>query len=151
LLIPTRTPFTKRPYVDNSIRHLNHGSLSKQNPIQTPHLHSTSRLTQPPQNNSKKSLKDLAKENPTQLGDPVSLKAETSDTRPTPDDTGALNDNKASGGGKTLKQRAEEKLKTNPTMLGDPVSLKAETSDTEPTADDRGALGTSKNSGKPKM
>jgi hypothetical protein len=151
LILPIRTPFTKRLYVDNSIRHLNHGSLSIHNPPK--HQPSTlHKLTPPPpQNNSKKSLKDLAKENPTQLGDPVSLKAETSNTRPTPDDTGALNDNKASGGGKTLKQRAEEKLKTNPTMLGDPVSLKAETSDTEPTADDRGALGTSKNSGKPKM
>lgn len=103
------------------------------------------RLTPQPQDNNKKSLKDLAKENPTQIGDPVSLKAETSDTKPTPDDTGAL------GEKQTLKQKAEEKLKTNPTMLGDPVSLKAETSDTEPTADDRGALGTSKSSGKPKM
>lgn len=37
----------------------------------------------------KKSLKDLAKENPTQLGDPVSLKAETSDNEPTDQDRGA--------------------------------------------------------------
>jgi hypothetical protein len=95
-----------------------------------------------------KSLKDIAKENPTQIGDPVSLKAETADSKPTPDDTGAKGD----GEKQTLKQKAEEKLKSNnPTMLGDPVSLKAETSDTEPTADDRGALGTSKSSGQPKM
>lgn len=37
----------------------------------------------------KKSLKELAKENPTQLGDPVSLKAETSDHEPTDQDRGA--------------------------------------------------------------
>jgi hypothetical protein len=36
-----------------------------------------------------KSLKKLAKENPTQLGDPVSLKAETSNTEPTENDRGA--------------------------------------------------------------
>jgi len=80
----------------------------------------------------------------------VSLKAETSDNKPTPDDTGAKS-GKDGGEKKTLKQKAEEKLKTNPTMLGDPVSLKAETSNSEPTADDRGALETSKSSGKPKM
>ncbi|KAM3419229.1 hypothetical protein BST61_g5169 [Cercospora zeina] len=38
---------------------------------------------------SQKSLKDVAKENPTQLGDPVSLKAETSNTEPTDQDRGA--------------------------------------------------------------
>ena len=37
----------------------------------------------------KKSLKELAESNPTALGDPVSLKAETSDTEPTNDDRGA--------------------------------------------------------------
>lgn len=36
-----------------------------------------------------KSLKELAKGNPTQLGDPVSLKAETSDHEPTDQDRGA--------------------------------------------------------------
>ena len=80
----------------------------------------------------------------------MSLKAETSDSKPTPDDTGAKSD-KDNGGNKTLKQKAEEKLKSNPSALGDPVSLKAETSDTEVTADDRGARGTSKSSGKPKI
>jgi hypothetical protein len=101
-----------------------------------------------------KSLKDIAREknetNPSQLGDPVSLKAEAADSKPTPDDTGAKSD-KDGGEKKTLKQKAEEKLKSNPSALGDPVSLKAETSDTEVTADDRGARGTSKNSGKPKI
>lgn len=36
-----------------------------------------------------KTLKQLAKKNPTMLGDPVSLKAETSDTEPTDNDRGA--------------------------------------------------------------
>ncbi|KAK4636314.1 hypothetical protein CLAFUW4_01714 [Fulvia fulva] len=94
----------------------------------------------------KKSLKEIAQDsNPSQLGDPVSLKAETSNTEPTDQDRGAK------GGEKSLKQIAEDKMKTNPTQLGDPVSLKAETSDTEPTNDDRGARGPTKSSGKPKM
>lgn len=38
----------------------------------------------------KKSLKEAAKENATQLGDPVSLKAETSDNEPTDQDRGAM-------------------------------------------------------------
>ena len=37
----------------------------------------------------KKSLKEMAESNPTALGDPVSLKAEKSDTEPTNDDRGA--------------------------------------------------------------
>ncbi|KAI4761792.1 hypothetical protein E4T52_05984 [Aureobasidium sp. EXF-3400] len=81
-----------------------------------------------------KSLKDTAKDNPTQLGDPVSLKAETSSTEPTEKDR----PNKSGSGGdghKSLKELAKE----NPTQLGDPVSLKAETSNTEPTENDRGA------------
>ncbi|KAJ8608609.1 hypothetical protein MRB53_039576 [Persea americana] len=90
-----------------------------------------------------KSLKDTAKENPTQIGDPVSLKAETSKTEPTKDDRGAG----AGKSGETLKEKAEKSLKNNPSALGDPVSLKAETSNSEPTKDDRGARGT----GKPKI
>ncbi|KAI5253699.1 hypothetical protein E4T42_02686 [Aureobasidium subglaciale] len=78
-----------------------------------------------------KSLKDTAKDNPTQLGDHVSLKAETSNTEPTENDR----PNKSGAGHKSLKDLAKE----NPTQLGDPVSLKAETSDTEPTENDRGA------------
>ncbi|KAF2764645.1 hypothetical protein EJ03DRAFT_301679 [Teratosphaeria nubilosa] len=96
---------------------------------------------------NQKSLKDLKNEtNPSQLGDPVSLKAETSDNQPTDQDR----PNKAPEK-RSLKEIAQDKMETNPSMLGDPVSLKAETSNTEPTADDRGALGTSKNSGKPKI
>ena len=91
-----------------------------------------------------KSLASITREknskDPSQIGDPVSLKAETSDSKPTPDDTGAKSDS----GNATLKQKAEEKLKNNPSALGDPVSLKAETSDTEVTKDDRGARGTGK-------
>jgi hypothetical protein len=93
-----------------------------------------------------KSLKQIATEkntsNPSQLGDPVSLKAETSSTQPTKDDLGAKGSHEGKGE-KTLKQRAQEKIdKGNPSQLGDPVSLKAETSDTVVSGDDRGALET---------
>ncbi|EMF16655.1 uncharacterized protein SEPMUDRAFT_33315, partial [Sphaerulina musiva SO2202] len=81
-----------------------------------------------------KSLKDVAKENPTLIGDPVSLKAETSNT-------GDLDGDDAQQGGKKGKKSLKELAKGNPSQLGDPVSLKAETSDTEPTDQDRGALG----------
>ncbi|KAK2002201.1 hypothetical protein LX36DRAFT_652573 [Colletotrichum falcatum] len=93
--------------------------------------------------------------NPSQLGDPVSLKAEVSKLSPTEDDLGADSGRASSspakqGRGaagarnsdgspvagpekKRLKQVAEENLEAgNPTQLGDPVSLKAETSETEP-------------------
>lgn len=80
----------------------------------------------------------MAKANPTQLGDPVSLKAETSETEPTEKDRPAAN-TPSDGEHKSLKQVAQEKMQTNPTQLGDPVSLKAETSSTEPTENDRGA------------
>lgn len=115
---------------------------------------------------SKKTLREMAletnKTNPSQLGDPISLKAETSSTSPTNQDRGAsssasrINDTKTIApsptegdterqkGGKavdrhkTLRQRAMDKLEDNPSQLGDPVSLKAETADSEPTENDRG-------------
>lgn len=94
-----------------------------------------------------KSLKQIAQEKnstaPSQLGDPVSMKAETSETQPTENDKPNKEDNRS------LKEVAQNSMKTNATMLGDPVSLKAETSNTEPTKDDRGTLGA--NPGKPKM
>ncbi|KAL3423632.1 hypothetical protein PVAG01_05379 [Phlyctema vagabunda] len=119
----------------------------------------------------KKTLRETAlqtnKTNPSQLGDPVSLKAETADSEPTNQDRGASSSSSSSlkdeikkvapaptegdtdgrgisagangGGHKTLRQRAMQKLDENPSQLGDPVSLKAETSNSEPTSDDRGA------------
>ncbi|KAG9957337.1 patatin-domain-containing protein, partial [Aureobasidium melanogenum] len=91
-----------------------------------------------------RSLKDTAKDNPSQLGDPVSLKAETSNTEPTEKDR----PNKSGDGHKSLKDLAQE----NPTQLGDPVSLRAETSDTEPTENDRGASKAHpEKTGKPKL
>ena len=97
----------------------------------------------------RQSLKDLAQEksktNPTQLGDPISLKAETSDNEPTENDR----PNKSIQG-RAVNQAPGEKKKDKPTQLGDPVSLKSETSNSEPTEHDGGALGTIKN-GKPKM
>jgi hypothetical protein len=81
------------------------------------------------------SLKEKALErlgtNPTAIGDPTSIKSETSSNVPTKDEKGAGKEKK------TLKEVAQE---SNPSMLGDPVSLKAETADSEPTDDDRGAL-----------
>ncbi|EMD01302.1 hypothetical protein BAUCODRAFT_205121 [Baudoinia panamericana UAMH 10762] len=103
-----------------------------------------------------KSLKQIAKEKqtaaPSQLGDPVSLKAETSDNQPTEQDKPNKAPNKQDN--RSLKEVAQDKMKQNPSQLGDPVSLKAETSDTEPTADDRGTLGTQKTgkqTSKPKL
>lgn len=72
--------------------------------------------------NDKKRLKDLA--NPTQLGDPVSLKAETEDSTPTENDRGAQawkSPNMLQSGGKpSLSKLAKD------TTIGDPVSLEAE-------------------------
>lgn len=80
------------------------------------------------------SLKEKAEKklrgNPSQLGDPVSLKAEVSNRIPAESEKGA------EPAGKDGSAEKEQ----NPTMLGDPVSLKAEKSNNEPTSDDRGAL-----------
>ena len=86
----------------------------------------------------KEQAESSVKENPSALGDPVSLKSENSDTEPTEKDRPNKQASQGDGKKKSLKEMAE----SNPTMLGDPVSLKAETSDTEPTKDDRGARGT---------
>ncbi|OHE91152.1 hypothetical protein CORC01_13563 [Colletotrichum orchidophilum] len=96
--------------------------------------------------------------NPSQLGDPISLKAEVSQLSPTEEDLGAAAESKPhspqqskagsgpAGGAKNsdgspvqdydkrrLKEVAKENLESgNPSQLGDPVSLKAETSEKEP-------------------
>jgi hypothetical protein len=102
-------------------------------------LHNFISIMAPSNNDSLKSKAEASlKKNPTALGDPVSLKAETSDTKPTE------KDQPNSGSATEEKRSLKEMAQSNPTMLGDPVSLKAETSDTEPTPDDRGALGTQK-------
>ena len=95
----------------------------------------------------KKRLKDLA--NPTQLGDPVSLKAEAADSSPTDQDRGAgpgpkvqENSGKQSSSGSSEKKSLKQLAMANPTLLGDPVSLKAEAADSSPTDQDRGALST---------
>ncbi|KAF5523476.1 hypothetical protein CGCA056_v004192 [Colletotrichum aenigma] len=106
----------------------------------------------PQQQKQPERLKHVAGGNPSQLGDPVSLKAEVSKLVPTEGDQGAQSSGGASNkkGGvlgaknsdgspvqdkekKRLKQIAEENNEAgNPSQLGDPVSLKAETSSTEP-------------------
>ncbi|KAI1102500.1 hypothetical protein F4804DRAFT_264807 [Jackrogersella minutella] len=99
--------------------------------------------------------------NPSQLGDPTSLKAEQSDTMPTEEERGASepsqssspstgkgsnnkSGDKKSGGHETLREKAAKKLHgpdANPSQLGDPISLKAETTDHVPTDEEEGAHG----------
>lgn len=74
-------------------------------------------------------MKDLA--NPSQLGDPVSLKAETSDSTPTDEDRGAASVTQTAGqpesgvrAGQREKPKASKVVKD--TTIGDPVSLEAE-------------------------
>ncbi|KAF2092150.1 hypothetical protein K490DRAFT_53295 [Saccharata proteae CBS 121410] len=105
---------------------------------------------------SSKPLRQVASEklhgqdsNPSQLGDPVSLKAEASDSSPTDQDRGAQGTNSrsvpnSSGGSHEEKQLKEgkkslkEKGDVNRTMLGDPTSLKAETTERQPVDHDNG-------------
>ncbi|KAK7708031.1 hypothetical protein SLS64_006853 [Diaporthe eres] len=91
--------------------------------------------------------------NPSQLGDPISLKAEASDHIPKPDEAGSASQSSPtspsqSGGGssssghETLREKATKKLHgegANPSQLGDPISLKAEQSSNVPTPGEEGA------------
>lgn len=94
----------------------------------------------PPKDMLKTKAETALANNPSALGDPISIKNETT---PSEHDLGdsspsaSPKDSQRKGDGKSLKQVAQE---SNPSMLGDPVSLKAETSDSEPTDQDRGAL-----------
>lgn len=107
-----------------------------------------------------KPLRQLATEklhgkgsNPSQLGDPISLKAESADSSPTDNDRGAAGQYAAKvsesfGGsheekmlkdGKKLRGIKDDskdgKVEENKTMMGDPTSLKSETSGTEGLGD----------------
>ncbi|KAI1384298.1 uncharacterized protein F4822DRAFT_65558 [Hypoxylon trugodes] len=93
--------------------------------------------------------------NPSQLGDPISVKAEQSDNVPTEGEKGAgtshgnnevrnKNDNTKKGNNddESLREKAAKKLhgpEANPSQLGDPISLKAETSDNIPAEREEGA------------
>lgn len=92
--------------------------------------------------------------NPSQLGDPVSLKAEASNNIPKPDEAGSRSSpptpSSKSGGRGSSSGTGEEKLRekavkklhgegANPSQLGDPISLKAEQSDNVPTPGEEGA------------
>lgn len=88
--------------------------------------------------------------NPSQLGDPISLKAEASDNIPKPDEAGSQSspsppsrpDRSGQGGRETLREKAAKKLHgpdANPSQLGDPISLKAEQSSNVPTPGEEGA------------
>ena len=90
-----------------------------------------------------KTLKELTKANPTQLGDPVSLKAETAESEPTDNDRGAGLTSRQNQSPFSSSSSPQKKLKDlakeNPSQLGDTVSLKAETASSTPTGNDRGA------------
>lgn len=76
--------------------------------------------------NGKKKLKDRAK--PTQLGDHVSLKAETADSEPTNNDRGAhssASEKKSSGDDTNDRKPSLSKLAKD-TTIGDPVSIESE-------------------------
>lgn len=97
-------------------------------------------------------LKDAAMQNPSLLGDPVSLKAEKADSQPTDQDKGAGTDVgahpkpdiKEKGAKKPQgKSKLKDAAMKNPSLLGDPVSMKAEKSNSEPTDQDRGAQSSS--------
>ncbi|MCJ1314538.1 hypothetical protein MMC25_008220 [Agyrium rufum] len=104
-------------------------STDLQNPNAWREFHSGKRS-----NKKRKTLKELA--NPSQLGDPVSLKAETSNSEPTDNDRGARSLQQSGSGS---KPKLKDLAMKNVTMLGDPVSLKAEAADSIPTDQDRGA------------
>ncbi|TPX14541.1 uncharacterized protein E0L32_005233 [Thyridium curvatum] len=97
--------------------------------------------------------------NPSQLGDPVSLKAETSETIPTDDEQGSRQQAGHSstssksggrqtrghgGGGEKLREKAARKLHgpdANPSMLGDPISLRNESGGAMPREAEEGGMG----------
>ncbi|KAK1724201.1 uncharacterized protein BDZ83DRAFT_360417 [Colletotrichum acutatum] len=115
-----------------------------------------------PQQKQPERLKHVAAKanssNPSQLGDPVSLKAEVSKLSPTEGDLGAAADSKSKSSStagtqsdgpagaknsdgspvqdydkRRLKDVAREDLESgNPSQLGDPVSLKAEVTKKDP-------------------
>jgi len=77
--------------------------------------------------NKKKTLKDRA--NPSQLGDHVSLKAETTDSKPTDQDRGAQSASTPtshSSGKAHKEQRPTISKLAKDTTIGDPVSLESE-------------------------
>ena len=120
----------------------------KGNPQPPPSSSSSSSSTGPG------SLADSAKKNRSQLGDPVSLRSEYSNTQPTEQDLGADSEaipqasqgNKQGGKSKDQETLSEKALK-NPTALGDPVSLKAESSTLVPTEEEKsGSVGSKRDS-----
>lgn len=78
------------------------GTASSSDNGQPPRVPEGTKDTSNTSTSSRKSLKDLAQDkldsgNASQLGDPISLKAETSDNSPTPDEAGAVADPEAAG------------------------------------------------------
>ena len=95
-------------------------------------------------------LKDAALQNPSLLGDHVSLKAEKAESQPTDQDKGAKVEvrahqklKKEKDGSRSEGKKLKDTAMKNPSLLGDPVSLKAEQSNSEPTDRDKGSQSTS--------
>ena len=83
-------------------------------------------------------------------GTRLSLKAETSDNIPKPDEAGSQSSptppsrsvSSGRAGGEKLREKAAKKLHgpdANPSLLGDPISLKAEQSSNVPAPGEEGA------------
>ena len=93
----------------------------------------------PSTNSSSNTLADSAKKSPSALGDPVSLKNESSDSSPTEHDNGARSSQGQNQSGSRDHESLSQKALKNPSALGDPVSLKAEQSSLIPTEEEKGA------------
>lgn len=77
----------------------------------------------------KEKAEESLKNNPSALGDPVSLEAETSSKKPAESEEGAPKAGKDTNASQTQK----------PSQIGDQVSLEAETSDKKPAESEEGA------------
>lgn len=77
----------------------------------------------------KEKAEESLKNNPSALGDPVSLEAETSSKKPAESEEGAPKAGKDTNASQTQK----------PSQIGDQVSLEAETSDRKPAESEEGA------------
>jgi hypothetical protein len=117
-----------------------------------PYLPLYDTLTEMPKTLRERALGTSGTRNPSQLGDPISLKAEQSDNIPTPDENGAdstssysansrsySGSNSRSAGKKTIRERAMQLRhgpNANPSQLGDPISMTAERTGYAPTRRD---------------
>ncbi|KAJ9638445.1 hypothetical protein H2201_002627 [Coniosporium apollinis] len=69
--------------------------------------------SEPPKTLRRMASEKLSSDNPSQLGDPASLKAEAADSEPTDQDRGAANDPEAKKRGEETRKELERKEKEN--------------------------------------